>query len=169
MKTCGTCKVLKQDIFFSNSNSTKDKLCRRCKECDSVARKKYYENNTEKELQRKKNWRENNKDFLKEYQQKYQSNNMHRWIEYTNRRRTMALNNGVFYISKNELLKIYNSPCIYCGSLLNITLDHVIPISRGGTHGIGNIAAACKNCNLSKSSKTIMEWRKSLAYYSAVM
>ena len=164
MKVCGTCKVLKEYISFSNSNSTKDNLCRRCRDCDAVARKKYYENHKEKELLRKKNWRDSNKDFLKNYQQKYQANNIFRWAEYQHRRRAIALNNGVFFISKNELLKIYNSPCIYCGSLQDITLEHVIPISRGGTHGIGNIASACRNCNLSKGSKTIMEWRKSLSH-----
>lgn len=40
--------------------------------------------------------------------------------------------------------------CHYCGTHLTfetITLDHVVPLSKGGAMGIRNIVAACLKCN----------------------
>jgi hypothetical protein len=48
--------------------------------------------------------------------------------------------------------------CAYCQSPAD-TLDHVLPLIRGGTNYEGNLAPACRSCNSSKSSKTITEWR----------
>lgn len=45
--------------------------------------------------------------------------------------------------------------CVYCGTLLgleNATLDHVVPLSRGGDHAPGNLVAACQSCNQLKGS-----------------
>lgn len=45
--------------------------------------------------------------------------------------------------------------CVYCGTglgLENATLDHVIPLSRGGSHQPGNLVAACHSCNQRKGS-----------------
>lgn len=48
--------------------------------------------------------------------------------------------------------------CYWCGSDLNgvYHVDHVIPISKGGGNGAGNICCACPPCNLSKGAK--MPW-----------
>ena len=43
--------------------------------------------------------------------------------------------------------------CIYCKSELssgNITVDHVIPRSKGGKNGISNLAPCCRDCNNKK-------------------
>jgi 5-methylcytosine-specific restriction endonuclease McrA len=45
--------------------------------------------------------------------------------------------------------------CVYCGTSLGLdiaTLDHVYPLSRGGTHDPGNLVAACQGCNQLKGS-----------------
>jgi 5-methylcytosine-specific restriction endonuclease McrA len=47
--------------------------------------------------------------------------------------------------------------CQYCGceeTAKNLTFDHVIPRSRGGRGGFGNIVAACQVCNLKKGNRT---------------
>lgn len=75
------------------------------------------------------------------------------------RRRTRKRANGVFEIPKSFLKRLYKSSCFYCGSRTKITADHVIPISRGGAHSMGNLVPACQICNFSKHNKTIMEWR----------
>lgn len=49
--------------------------------------------------------------------------------------------------------------CVYCGDPAD-SVDHVIPLVRGGTHGIGNLVPACLTCNKSKHARTVMEWRK---------
>jgi 5-methylcytosine-specific restriction endonuclease McrA len=47
--------------------------------------------------------------------------------------------------------------CQYCGITPgrgNLTVDHVLPRSRGGTHGWENLVTACKPCNQKKGSST---------------
>jgi 5-methylcytosine-specific restriction endonuclease McrA len=56
--------------------------------------------------------------------------------------------------------------CQYCGGPAN-TLDHVIPLSRGGPHAIGNVVPACKPCNSRKRHRTPQEWRKFVALEEA--
>jgi HNH endonuclease/Domain of unknown function (DUF4373) len=48
--------------------------------------------------------------------------------------------------------------CVYCGSNQELSLDHVIPQSRGGSHDAENLATCCTPCNSSKNNKTPEEW-----------
>ena len=77
-----------------------------------------------------------------------------------NKRRANLDAAKLYVVSKKQMKKLYDSPCFYCGSFQRIQADHVIPISRGGKHSIGNLVPACAKCNMSKHNKTIMEWRK---------
>lgn len=47
--------------------------------------------------------------------------------------------------------------CAYCGKAWT-TLDHVIPLARGGWHCLSNLRPACRSCNSSKHMKTLLEW-----------
>ena len=49
--------------------------------------------------------------------------------------------------------------CVYCGSTVGpLHLDHIWPVSKGGTNEPSNLVTACANCNLSKGSKSLREW-----------
>jgi len=55
---------------------------------------------------------------------------------------------------KNILLRDHNT-CQYCGKVFNpsdLTLDHVIPKSRGGSSNWDNLVACCKKCNNRKGN-----------------
>lgn len=47
--------------------------------------------------------------------------------------------------------------CSYCDQLAT-TVDHIIPLARGGTNYEGNLAPACVHCNSSRRDKTLTEW-----------
>lgn len=47
--------------------------------------------------------------------------------------------------------------CQYCGDEAN-TVDHIVPVSRGGTNDLANLTPACKTCNSSKRDKLVEEW-----------
>jgi 5-methylcytosine-specific restriction endonuclease McrA len=50
--------------------------------------------------------------------------------------------------------------CYYCDAqTLRLQMDHVVPISRGGHHRIGNVVGACPDCNNRKGSRYLSEWR----------
>jgi len=51
--------------------------------------------------------------------------------------------------------------CHYCGVQVppkELTLDHIVPVSRGGRSTKGNCVPCCKNCNSSKQQMTPVEW-----------
>lgn len=55
-----------------------------------------------------------------------------------------------------SLCALYGERCLACGrSDVPLTLDHVIPLSRGGSHCIANAQPLCKPCNSSKGTQTI--------------
>jgi 5-methylcytosine-specific restriction endonuclease McrA len=51
--------------------------------------------------------------------------------------------------------------CAYCGIALHdkYHVDHVQPLSRGGSNAPDNLLLTCQSCNLSKGSKTYAEWK----------
>ena len=48
--------------------------------------------------------------------------------------------------------------CAYCPKLAD-TIDHAVPLVRGGTNYEGNLVPCCKSCNSSKQGYLIAEWR----------
>lgn len=66
-----------------------------------------------------------------------------------------------------KLVRRYRHRCAYCGgSEGGIHMDHVIPLSRGGRHAIGNVLPACQRCNLTKGAKLVAEWKRDDAAWS---
>lgn len=59
-----------------------------------------------------------------------------------------------------RLVMRYEGRCAYCGERGDLTMDHVIPLSRGGRHAIGNVLPACWSCNCSKRQRLLVEWRQ---------
>jgi 5-methylcytosine-specific restriction endonuclease McrA len=56
--------------------------------------------------------------------------------------------------------KLDKGECHYCGNKFpreEFTMDHVVPLSRGGTSTKGNIVVCCKECNNQKKSLTPVE------------
>lgn len=104
---------------------------------------RWYSNNSEKVIAKTRAWNIKNPESKRISEQK---------------RRSAKIGNGVFKISKKEILKIISSACVACGSYDKITMDHIIPLSRGGTHSIGNLQPLCFSCNASKNNRTMTEW-----------
>lgn len=56
--------------------------------------------------------------------------------------------------------------CAYCGCSGDLEVEHVVPISKGGEHHLGNIVPACHRCNSNKGRKDALQWYKTRTYYS---
>jgi len=56
--------------------------------------------------------------------------------------------------NRNRIYKRDNYQCVYCGSNKSLTLDHVIPKSRGGKNEWTNLVTSCFKCNLKKANRT---------------
>jgi len=57
-----------------------------------------------------------------------------------------------------KLKEKYKNKCVSCqkvGAEVGLTIDHIIPLSRGGTDEIDNIQPLCFSCNVKKFTKII--------------
>jgi CRISPR/Cas system Type II protein with McrA/HNH and RuvC-like nuclease domain len=57
-------------------------------------------------------------------------------------------------VNRNRIFKRDGHECVYCGSKKDLTLDHVIPKSRGGGNTWTNLVTSCFKCNVRKSNRT---------------
>lgn len=67
-------------------------------------------------------------------------------------------------LSRKEIFIRDNYTCQYCGvHTRDLTLDHVIPRSKGGPHTWDNLVSACRTCNHRKGGKSVDQARMHLA------
>ncbi len=80
----------------------------------------------------------------------------HGWLTYTppspapvnpGKRRKMSTKKALAVFDKNGYR------CISCGSRKELTVDHIVPITRGGTDDMGNLQTLCRSCNAAKGNK----------------
>ncbi|GMJ11802.1 hypothetical protein HRI_004849400 [Hibiscus trionum] len=57
-------------------------------------------------------------------------------------------------LSRKNVLFRDNFTCQYCSGRANLTIDHVLPVARGGEWEWENLVAACAKCNSKKGHKT---------------
>ncbi|EAZ79145.1 HNH endonuclease [Algoriphagus machipongonensis] len=57
-------------------------------------------------------------------------------------------------LNRSNLFKRDNGECQYCGSKKHLTVDHVVPRSKGGKTNWMNLVTACHRCNVNKGDKS---------------
>jgi hypothetical protein len=83
-------------------------------------------------------------------------------------RRTQGMN----WIRPSKRLAIYlrdGLACGYCHATIEqgarLTLDHLVPYSKGGTNDATNLVTACGRCNSSRGNRTVQTFIVSVAAY----
>lgn len=180
MKLCKTCNELKELSEFVKDKECKDGVRNKCKECKRLERKEARVKNPEAYEKRKQastQWKRDNKEKVKKLNAERYKRNKYSYKKYKQsingkcsaaaygRLRRYRINNksdgSITTKSLNDLLKKQMFKCAYCDSDLIISipfsvhLDHVVPLSKGGSHTIDNVAWSCKICNLSKADKIL--------------
>lgn len=152
-------KVKENNRKFRESNPDYAKnYHQKYRDLENLRGRQAYWANPAKQSLRKKLDRQKNPERYKERNKRYAANNQDKLNEKSQRRRAYKLNAKRFALTKKEIWRLYNSKCFYCESPSE-TMDHVMPLSRGGDHGIGNLVPCCGSCNYSKAGRTVMEWR----------
>lgn len=60
-------------------------------------------------------------------------------------------------LSRQNIFLRDDFQCQYCGDILSerkLTIDHILPLSKGGGHEWHNVVAACARCNNKKADRT---------------
>lgn len=82
------------------------------------------------------------------------------WTAQTRERRHAARvrrPNGVARVKR--LIEKRKPLCYYCATWPATDVEHVVPLSRGGDNGEGNLVPACHYCNSRKAHRFVIEWR----------
>lgn len=176
-KICRKCGESLSAIEFHGDSASPDGLRSQCKSCRSDYMVGYHEANTErvKAYQRKRRV---------EQAETVRAIDRARYVRDKDKR-VAAASDGVRLrrariagvgsdpkLTTGRLREIHGDACCYCSVQMDFergkrgegiapnraTLEHILPISRGGTHTFDNAALACHRCNVSKNSKTVAEW-----------
>jgi len=67
---------------------------------------------------------------------------------------------------RKQIKESWNHQCAYCGSEENLTIDHIIPQSKGGADFTKNVVCCCQNCNQSKGHEHWKLWYVQQDFYS---
>ena len=70
----------------------------------------------------------------------------------------MAKRKGISKKVRFEVFKRDSFKCQYCGAEAPDTVlqvDHINPVSKGGTNGLTNLVTSCQPCNAGKSDRTL--------------
>jgi len=145
-----------------------------------ASQKKYKKTNAEKIKKYRKSHYEKNKEHCSAWGRKYyekhrlQINIKHKeWKKKnkasvkacTHNRRATKRNAGGKHTKTDieNLISLQNHKCNNCSCCLhksNYHVDHIIPLSRGGSNGKENLQILCPHCNLCKGDKLPTEWER---------
>lgn len=122
--------------------------------------RQYREANLDKVRESFARWEANNPKHTTEWTQR----NPERAREIVRRRRARLRSVPTFIVTERDIVRLiarHGGKCAYCAGILGdgYHMDHVMPVSLGGSNGIGNLAPACATCNTSKSNYLLSEWR----------
>jgi 5-methylcytosine-specific restriction endonuclease McrA len=111
--------------------------------------------------EQQREWRARNPERSREHGRRYALANpdMGRACVLRRRSRVAGVGGaGMTATQWREMRASYCGVCAYCGRRSRLTADHVVPISQGGPHDVGNIAPACRPCNSSKNDTPLIVW-----------
>jgi 5-methylcytosine-specific restriction endonuclease McrA len=174
--TCSDCGERLPLTAFGKDKAATGGRRSHCKICRSRRSKAWYAQNAERQAGRQKARVVADRDAARAINKlSYEKNRERRIAEATDhghRRRARQVgapsDKG---ITVRALRTRDGDNCRYCGCLMDFrpgprtyrplraTVEHVIPLARGGHHVWANIVLACWACNLSKNRLTLDEWR----------
>lgn len=162
MKRCSRCEETKDFSCFRKNARYLDGHHSWCIDCSKQYRKDQYQANKEKEKKQHKDWVSNNRErrsaqnvaATKKWQENNKEKVTHWKTDNKHRRREIYATGSLTLDEWVEVCNKFGNKCLKCGEN-EVTIDHVVPLSKGGTHSMDNVQPLCRSCNSTKHDKTI--------------
>ena len=150
MKTCSKCKTGFPLDEFYDDNRARDGKRSQCRNCICQASDVY---------------RRQHLEIYSNATFQYRIKHSYRWRQnhrvYMAKRRAQIVGSLGYYTRKDiaTLFDAFDGRCCWCFCpLIVYHVDHIIPLSKGGSNEPSNIALACPSCNLSKHDRLPNDW-----------
>lgn len=143
-KRCNDCQLDLDVALFAKRAASPDGLQHKCRACQSLLYRRWQRKHIDQEVARVRRWKQANRPKKK-------------LADLVTRARKH--NAEIREVSEREIRRLLDSPCSACGTKGEAHIDHIIPLSRGGRHAVGNLQALCRDCNSSKGKRTMTEWK----------
>ena len=172
-------QILEQCKIYRNSHKEQISEYKKkySKDKKAISDKKYYEANKEKIAKQNKQYYEINKERILERCKIYRNSpkgQVNRFNSFSKRRvKKYNLGNGISEEQWLEMMNYFNWECAYSNKYIGgsnnktfRSIDHIIPISKGGLHEIWNVVPMDKGLNSSKNDKDMLQWYKEQTFFS---
>ena len=127
------------------------------KENLAIKKSIYYGNNKDKCIESSKEWMINNRDKWLRIQSKSRFKNRDKINAHRHKRRVIASEGDLTGSQWKEIKLSNNYSCVHCGKRepnIKLTIDHIVPLSKGGLHTMSNVQPLCKSCNSKKGNRS---------------
>jgi 5-methylcytosine-specific restriction endonuclease McrA len=148
------CKACKRKFVPGKFHRYQTTCSRKC------SKKAEYEKHKDEYIARARNWRRRNPGKNTVYQRNWRHRNVARvrlWRRVNMQRRLakirMVDEGNVTSAAFLALCACQGFMCWWCAERKPLGIDHIIPIARGGKHGLDNIIASCYLCNSIKKDR----------------
>jgi 5-methylcytosine-specific restriction endonuclease McrA len=177
-RTCSQCELRLPISEFHKDKTASGGRRAKCKKCRINLVKDWYQENKGRQAGREKKRRLANVEKYAEKEALRYIKDREKRIglatEHSHRRKARKLETVVEKgISKKALKKKFGTKCYYCKKEMDFsvgvgrkfnrdmaTIEHLIPLARGGEHTWENTVLACRHCNISKNAKSIEEFEE---------
>jgi DNA-nicking Smr family endonuclease len=163
----------------------KEPACADCKKAQNEYSKQYQKNNPDKRLRYSRNYRKANAESVREYNRRfylsnrehllaqckeYYRNNKQQSFAKARRRKAKLASLRYEPYTVEQIIELYGNVCHICKEEIDLALprstgkpgwekglhlEHVIPISKGGTDTVDNVKPSHAICNLLKGTKVL--------------
>lgn len=151
------CKVCRKDehrrYYLTHSEEVKTRTSQHKRDHPEQRRRiahAYQQANPARGCEYSRRWRERHREVYLAKLRTYSQAHPEKVREHARTRRLRKLgvrNGGLGPAQWATILAAWRNRCAYCGKKRPLEQEHIVPLSKGGPHTVGNVVPACRSCN----------------------